>query len=341
MVSSEKIEDSISSRRFGAANILQHTPGTISVYVESTEDKSFWSYILKTQFKSLRFFASLDFFAFSNKKLQTGKKGILNLEAKENLIICIDSDYDYILNTNVAEKVKNSPYIFQTYTYAMENLKCYAESLHTICADVTHNPTEKINFVAFLEEYSKIIYQLFIWHLYFFSLSNEDRFTDFYNIIKIPEKFNLNDIDNSILIPLKNRIDKKISELRQNQENTAQVNLLSEQLKNLELEDKNTYLFIQGHTLYDNVVLNILRVVCDNLKTDSIKEINNSSAEPEHKNKTREDYINKVCNTEEKIKLTLSLNKDFKSCFLFKKITADIENYLATFKQHTQGLNNV
>lgn len=306
----------------------------IIVYVEGVEDKSFWSHILSPYIKPL------EFHCFSNETLRTGKKGLKDFFDKTGkwLIICLDSDYDYLLHNAEITQKKG---IFQTYAYATENLKCYAESLHTVCTDVTHNPTEKINFVTFLEEYSKIIYQLFIWHLYFLHLSNEDNKTDFYALIQLPAKFNLEKVD-SVFESLEKNIAKKTAALTQCfPQDIEKVTLFSNQLKLLGLEDTKTYLFIQGHTLYDNVVLNLLRVVCDNLKTDSIKEINNSSAESEHKNKTREDYINKVGNAEDNIKLTLSRNKDFKSCFLFKKITADIENYLATFKQQTQGLNHV
>ena len=231
---------------------------------------------------------------------------------------------------------------FKLNTYATENLKCYAESLQTICTDVTYNPTEKINFVEILEEYSKIIYELFIWHLYFFSLSNEDKFTELYKIIQIPSKFNINAIDEIIFKRLRKRVNLKTNELKQNfPQHILSLNNFSNQLQTLGLENQNTYLFIQGHMLHDNVVLNFLRVVCDNLKTDNIKEINQSSAENKHKNKIRQDYIKSIGSTEEKIKLALSLNKDFKNCFLFKKIITDIENYLKLFKQQTQGLNNV
>jgi hypothetical protein len=318
----------ISSDRQNASNALRpkETLKAIAVYVEATEDKSFWNYILSPYLKPL------DFRAYSNEKLTTGKKGLKDYFDKtgEWLIICLDSDYDYLLQDS---EIAENRSVFQTYAYATENLKCYAESLHTICTDVTYNPTEKINFVVFLEEYSKIIHELFIWHLYFYSLKNEAEFTitEFGNIVKILEKFNLNAIDKVIFEPLKSRVNKKINKLKQDfpQE---EITVFSNQLKTLGLEDKNTYLFMKGHILYDNVVLNILRVVCDNLKTDSIKEINKSSAEQEHKNKTREHYINSIGNTEDKIKLALTLNKDFKSCFLFEKITHDIRNYLTLFK---------
>ncbi len=325
MVSNERIELGISSRRYDASNVLQKTPNLITVHVEATEDKSFWSYILKLYFKSL------DFRAYSNKKLQTGKKGILDFETGESLIICLDSDYDYLLQNPKLQKTG----IFQTYAYATENLKCYPDSLYTICTDVTHNPTEKINFVAFMEQYSQIIYELFIWHLYFFSISEEYKFSmgEFNALIKIPTKFNLRELDKCALNPLKNRIEKKLAQLKKDYPHLiTEISDFSTQLKELDLNCKNTYLFIRGHNLYDDIVLSLLRSVCDNLKIDNIKEINESEADSEHKNKTREDYIKSIGNMENKLKLALSLNKGFRDCFVFEKITADIENYLELLK---------
>ncbi|MCK4493195.1 MAG: DUF4435 domain-containing protein [Methylococcales bacterium] len=297
----------------------------ITVYVEGIEDKSFWFHLLSPHIKPLQFRC------FSNNSLKTGKKGLIKHFDKTGkwLVVCLDSDYDYLFQD--LEITKNS-FIFQTYTYATENLKCYAESLIGICADVTHNPTEKIDFVEILTEYSKIIYKLFIWHLYFLKSSNKDEFTTFYEIIQIPSKFNINTIYD-IFKALKNCVNSKASKLTQKFPQYAkQLDSFSKKLKVLGLEKNNTYLFIQGHTLYDNVVLSFLRVVCDTLKRDSINEINQSDSETEHKNKIRKDYIKSIGSAEERIKLVLSLNKDFKSCFLFKKIENDIQAYLEVFK---------
>jgi len=326
-------------------------PKFITVYVEGIEDKSFWFHILSPHIKAL------EFRCFSNNSLRTGKKGLIEHfnNTGKWLIVCLDSDYDYLFQN--LEIIENRG-VFQTYAYAIENLKCYAESLIGVCADVTHNPTEKINFGNFLEEYSKTIYDLFIWHLYFYSLSSEPEISvdDFGKIVKIPEKFNLNAIDKLVFSPLNDRVNKKISELTQKfPEKIKKVKYFANQLSLSGLESKNTYLFIQGHILYDNVTLPLLRVVCNSLKTDSIKEINQSSAKADHKNKIRNDYLKSIGNSSkedesgrenenektDRVKLVLSLNKNFENCFLFEKISTDIENYLELFKQQTQGLNHV
>ena len=318
--------NAISSDRQNASNALRpkETPKAIIVYVEAIEDKSFWYSILNPYFKLL------DFRAYSNEKLTTGKIGLQQLfnQTGEWLLICVDSDYDYLLSnrTESAKAINQNPYIFQTYAYATENLKCYANSLQTICVDITHNPTPKIDFVEFLEVYSKTIYELFIWHLYFLNLSNEDDSTDFYKLIQISNKFNLNAINEKVIDALAKRIDKKLSELKQYfSADIAEVDNLTKQLKLLGLEEKTTYLFIQGHALYDNVVLNLVTIVCKQLKFDEITEIKKSSAKQEHKDTTRNYYNNLVGGIDDRVKTVLSLNKHFKSCFLFDKIIDDIK----------------
>ena len=96
-----------SSERLISSNIIQETPDLITVHVEATEDKSFWSYILKPYFKSL------DFYAYSNEKLATGKQGLKKLFSETNklLIICLDSDYDYLFQNS---EIIQNPFIFQT-----------------------------------------------------------------------------------------------------------------------------------------------------------------------------------------------------------------------------------
>ncbi len=340
------------SARQNAFNLSQSKdkPKFITVYVEGIEDKSFWFHILNPHLKPL------EFRCFSNSALRTGKKGLNEHfdKAGDWLIICRDSDYDYLFpeHSETAKGLKKRG-IFQTYTYSIENLKCYADSLHAVCTDVTHNPSEKINFTTFFENYSKIIYTLFIWHLYFYKEHQEHEFAieEFCEIVKIPTKFNFLRIKHEVFESLKKRVETKKNELGQKfPENVAEITHLSNQLKAFGLEDKNTYLFIQGHALYDNVALPLLRVICDYAQTDSLKEINQSKADSDRKKQVRNEYLNLINNPTDdsekiecpqcgevidnsknkkidRLELILSINKGFTKSTPFSKITEDIKNY--------------
>ena len=62
-------------------------------------------------------------------------------ELGRSLIACVDSDYDFLLQgaTKVSHRINKSPYILQTYGYAIENFHCFADSLHEVCVQATLN----------------------------------------------------------------------------------------------------------------------------------------------------------------------------------------------------------
>ncbi len=169
----------------------------VLVYVESEADIAFWRNILHIyENSSIRFEIQLpsntSFSKGKQKALDSGKAifehlTIDNLGAY--LVVCIDSDYDFLLEkySEKAQQIHENKYIFQTYTYSTENLKCYAESLHAICVTTTLNDSPKIDFPALLKHFSAIIYELFLWNLYFYSKKEEAHFamSDFCNTIKI------------------------------------------------------------------------------------------------------------------------------------------------------------
>ena len=80
----------------------------------------------------------------------------------ENMIACVDADYDYLLQgtTPLSDEVNNNPYVFHTYAYAIENLQCYAPSLHDVTVAVTLNDHSIFNFEEFLKLYSESIHPL-------------------------------------------------------------------------------------------------------------------------------------------------------------------------------------
>lgn len=99
---------------------------------------------------------------FHRKQLWQRKKTVLmnDLGSKlgENMIACVDSDYDYLLQgaTQTSTNIIESRYVFHTYAYAIENYQCYAEGLQEVCVLATLNDRHVIDFSAFMEEYSRL-----------------------------------------------------------------------------------------------------------------------------------------------------------------------------------------
>lgn len=307
----------------------------ILVYVEGIEDVSFWYNILSHYEKQTQ--AKFDIQPYSNqKKLVTGKSNLKKLfkKTRKDLIICLDSDYDYLLSSRleIAKAINENPYIFQTYAYSMENLKCYAESLRNVCVQVTNNTFKEIDFPKLLEEYSKIIYKLFVWHLYLCSKKEDTRFPicELSKIIRIEKDTN---IDNYMLAlnNIKSRVDNKLHELKGRLPSSYEKNVdsFAQMLTPLGLEYKNTYLFIKGHNLYNDVVLILLKAECHKLREKTESEISASSTSQLNQ------YKSLTADIDKKVEDTLAKNDKFMDCFLFKKIEKDIENYLELLKDTT------
>jgi len=305
------------------------TPKSVLVYVEDIDDVSFWYSILNRHEKhvSIKF----DIQPYSNNSLATGKKSLEKLfnGAGEYLIICLDSDYDYLIHdhSEISKEINKNPYIFQTYAYSTENLKCFAESLNNICVEATHSTTEKINFIELLNQYSKIIYELFTWNLYFYSIHDNITFTisEFNNIIKITEDIIIEEYGATALKEVEKRVEKKLSELKRSfQEHIPQVKLLAGNINELGLSNENAYFFVHGHTVYNNVVIKFLEKICKIIKEEHKVKIDIACATQDNKRQRLNHYRNIVSD----VKTALSKNARFEECFLFKKINNDIEQYL-------------
>jgi hypothetical protein len=125
----------LNSEFVAAANALRPKSAKhrIVAYVESYDDISFWRSLFD-EYENEKYHFEVMLPARSN--LSKGKKqAMMNMLGKafgKNMIACVDSDYDYLLQgaTSTSRNMIENPYILHTYTYAIENYQCYAESLH-------------------------------------------------------------------------------------------------------------------------------------------------------------------------------------------------------------------
>lgn len=171
-----RLLDNFNSNYLEAFQLLRSKQASknIQVYVEGYEDIAFWRNILQPyETSKIKFSIDLP----SKDSLAKGKPKALQRSSEMDmltrklgklLIICVDSDYDYLLqgHTDTSKMINENKYIFQTYSYSIENLKCYSKSLHGVCVAAVFKDDKKIDFTELLETYSKIIYELFLWSLY-------------------------------------------------------------------------------------------------------------------------------------------------------------------------------
>ena len=177
-----RLLDNIEPGYFEAINSLKPKKAakTIMVYVENENDIPFWRGVFEKYAPHLHFEIS-----FPSHQLARGKLEVLKIQAGEYLLLCVDSDYDYLLQdaTEVSKRINHDPYIFQTYAYSIENYKCYAESLKEVCVSSSLNDENLFDLVGFMRLYSNIIYKLFLYS-YEFEKQGNNSFTIYLSVLK-------------------------------------------------------------------------------------------------------------------------------------------------------------
>ena len=203
-----RLKDHLNSRYFEAANQMTSKKARrrIVAYVESYDDIYFWRTVLGRFEDDKRYFEVM---LPSHQKLERGKKSVLMsfIEGRigEDMIACVDADYDYLLQgvTPQSKKVVESPYVFHTYAYAIENLQCYAPSLHDVCVAVTLNDHRLFDFEDYLTQYSEAIFPLFIWSVWAYHTGRHNQFSlsDMARVID-PGGFNVFSHAGAVLSPV-------------------------------------------------------------------------------------------------------------------------------------------
>lgn len=326
------LRDNLTSSYFNAAHKLYSKKARrrIIAYVESYDDVAFWRTLLEEFEDDEHYFQVM---LPSATSLAKGKKMVLmntlnTAELGRSLIACVDSDYDFLLQgaTNTSRKINRNKYIFQTYTYAIENYHCFAESLHEVCVQATLNDRFILDFNAYLKRYSEIVYPLFLWNVWFYRQRDTYTFPmyDFHTYTALRE-ISLKHPEHS-LEALQHRVNQKLAELKKRFPGSVnQVNGLRSELKELGLVPETTYLYMQGHHVMDNVVMKLLIPVCTALRREREQEIKRLA---EHNEQFRNEL---TCyqNSQVNVEIMLKKNVAYKRLFHYDWLRQDIQEYLA------------
>jgi Protein of unknown function (DUF4435) len=305
----------------------KESPNRVLVYVESYGDSAFWRNALaKYESDTVKFDIQIP----SHK----GKSAVLKLssQAGKHLILCVDSDYDYLLQntTETSALINQNEFIFQTYTYSIENYQCFSKSLHAVCVQATKNDNKPIDFEALMVLYSQTISKLFYWSVYLTKkYPNNIPFTisQFSNCIKLEGSIKISDQFQSALEDLTTRVQIKLTELETTySDEIPELEAFKEDLINLGVDNDQIYLFAHGHTIMDNVVLPFLDPISKALVSERETTIRKINTMADLKN-----IINQYQNARKAIKDTLHNNTEYKSCFLYQKIEQDLSKYMRCF----------
>ena len=335
-----RLREHLSSEYLEAANRLnsKRAKRRIVAYVESYDDVFFWRSVLgKYENEKLYFQVMLP---SRVRHLERGKKAVLmNLLSEKigtDMITCVDADYDYLIQgaTSTSRTVINSPYVFHTYAYAIENLQCYAPSLHDVCVMVTLNDHAIFNFTEYIRLFSEAIYPLFVWNIWFYRTPNYKDFTitNFLHVIETGN-FSIQHAED-ILQNVRRKVDKKVEQLKKNYPNAKDSYLkLKDDLQRLGVTPDTTYLYIQGHHLFDKVVLPMLNKVCDKLIRERENEITRQSLH----NTQRRNELSCYSNSVGDIASMLKRNTGYLFSEPFKRIEADVKRFVSAILPATES----
>ena len=302
----------------------------VNVYVEGYEDVAFWRGIFD-HFRNP--YLRLEISVPNRDDLPKGKKVLLSMlhrEDKERVLLCVDSDFDYLFDgaTSQSREVLEASNMFHTYTYATENYLCYAPSLRNVCVKATKNDTRIFDFVRFMAAYSEIIYPLFLWYVYSASRHTENVFPlcDFKAAVRL-NYLDIPDNGKNTIEWLARQVARREQALCEAHPDMAKdMARFDAYLRGKGVEPELTYLFMHGHTLMDNVVMIILNDVCEKLRQMSIAKIVASSKEGIALKNEMSNYKN----TLRSIRDVLLDNDNYTNCPLYKMLEADIQRYIDT-----------
>lgn len=308
------------------ASILTGNPNRVTVEVEDTIDRDFWSDLLgelcpEKEFHFDPYQTILNEEGIS-ERAGRGKSQIINASADFNAwhIGCVDSDYDWILSdyTEAGKTISGNKYLLQTYAYSIENLMCLSGTLGDFCSENTEEATD-FDFVDYLTRLSKAVYPLLVWSTYLCSKGCQDFTpTSWREVLVNTEK----DPEASLAI-IEVKAKAKIEELEKKYEDEISDKKDFEFLNICQKDvfDENAYLFVRGHELFDQILNSVLVPIMIDLRNRHRENLKKSGLDEEECKTALREYQEKV----KPVKALLSKNYRYKNnTLIYEKICADV-----------------
>ena len=308
------------------ASILTGNPNRVTVEVEDTIDKAFWSDLLTELCPDKEFHFDPHHTILnedgSSEKTGKGKAQIIKASNDFNAwhIGCVDSDYDWILSdfTESGKVISSTKYLLQTYAYSIENLMCLSCTLGDFC----HNNTEEIpefDFNDYLSRFSKALYPLLVWSTYFYSKNNQS-FTPaaWRKVIVNTEK----DAEAS-LKQIEAKANAIIEEFNKTfaSEISNKIAFEHSHICMMDITEEDTYLYVRGHDLFDHILNSVINPIITNLRNQHYTSLRTSEADEESRAGALCEYQKKV----KPVKPLLSKNYLYKhKTHIYDKIKADV-----------------
>ncbi len=327
----KRLQDNINSQYIASANKLRpkNARKRIVAYVESYDDIFFWRSVLQ-DFETDKFF--FEVMLPSRTTLGKGKRTVLMNQLGKGLgqymIACVDADYDWLLQgrTEISKYLCENPYVIHTYVYAIENYQCYAPSLHSTCVMSTLNDRLLIDFEVFFTDYSLIIWPLFVWNIWAYRYGHYKEFTmsNFCDIVSIHD-INPRNVEPT-LDKVRRRVNKCIGWLQRTfPEGHKTYPQVKAELQRMGIKPENTYLYMHGHTLFENVVMTLLTPICNILRREREREINDLAVHETQKQNELSSYRHSQMPVDVMLKRSIG----FKNSPQYQLLKADLMRLMA------------
>lgn len=325
--------DSVSSAFLDGTNALNSKDKReiVQVWVEDYLDVQFWKAFL------LKYNSKYDFRISPyniNGKETPGKGAILehinDSHLGKNLIVCVDSDFDEIIESKYSARIKASNYILTTYYHSIENHFCHSSRIGSVLNQLVLSSDTQIDFESIVAKISTALSRLFLLSLYFGWDTEKPYSIQKFNALIGKLKLN---IDGSISVNTQAAIvdEYKLFESLINN-NEADLNKIKDKLSKRGFAESDYYLLYRGHEVF-GFVKRTLQAMADSMRKKEINKIYGSNDTVVRK-KAREVQYKEATLMSGKIKLdeqidnllhAISYND---STLGAKKINAQIEKVL-------------
>ena len=327
----KRLTEYLNSSFIEAANALRpkHAAQRIIAYVESYDDISFWRSVFN-EYESEK--VHFEIMLPARTKLTKGKKqAMMNMLGKSgygrNMIACVDSDYDYLLQgaTSTSRQMLGNKYILHTRAYSIENYRCYAGSLKQVCVLCTQNDSNVIDFNEFYKLYSRICFPLFVWNILLYRKHDTKTMSmlRFCEIVRL-SSFTLSNPAYS-LQQLGNRVAHNIKLLEKQFPGFIEEHRkMADELTELGVDPDETYFYIQGHHIMNGVTMRIMQPVCRHLRSKREEEIERYAYHRQQYNNELASYRHSQCD----VATMLNKNTDYKNATPYQRLKADIDRLI-------------
>lgn len=314
----------------------------ITCYVEGLDDVHFWKDVFDTFAPELK----IIFYPHSRENnFKSGKQTVLTehnvKNASANLILCVDSDLEYLLKN---EPLFSHPYIFHTYSYSIENYKISPKALERIVEKSSYPDAKmrRFSFVNFIKDYSKVTYPLLRYILYF----EDKKLEQFANKQEVvseplisenelkavfcikPSEIDIADNANDVITGLKNRVCNLIDKIK-NKHSDIDLSKIDKTLSELGVKKEDSYWYLNGHFMYDCVAKIVMgKVISDYRKAK--REWFKLQDQTEMLKAKQKEYNNRIKNIDWKTLMNdgyMYCLISLKRCSPIQKIKQDVERY--------------